>query len=230
MPYYFFHPSDILILIGMVISFVASTILNGTFSKYSNIKSASNMTGAETARRILDSNGLSNVRVIPIRGNLTDHYNPANKTIALSENVINSTSLSAVSVAAHECGHAVQDLQDYKPYLLRSSFVPVVNFGQRLSIPLLMIGYIISFLDFLIPIGLLLFSTTLMFQLITLPVEFNASMRAFKLLEQCNILSSNEVYGSKKVLGAAALTYVAGAISAFLSLLRLMMIYGRRRD
>ena len=229
MPYLGFHPADFLLVIGMVISLIASAKLKGTFAKYSNIRSRSGMTGEQTARLILDSNGLSNVRVIPIGGNLTDHYDPRNKTVALSETVMHSTSIAAVSVAAHECGHAIQDLEDYKPYLLRASFVPIVNIGQSLAIPMIMIGWIISFFSFLVPIGILLFSTAFIFQLITLPVEYNASSRAFELLKEIGILDSSEVNGSKSVLGAAALTYVAGTIAALLSLLRLIAISNSRR-
>ncbi|EHL14714.1 hypothetical protein HMPREF9629_00263 [Peptoanaerobacter stomatis] len=235
MPYYYGFGYDwtfILIIIGGLISMFASGRLKSTFSRYSMIRSASGMTGAQTARVILDANGLSNIRVVPIAGELTDHYDPRNKTISLSQSVMNSTSIAAVSVAAHECGHAVQDLKDYKPYLLRAGIVPIVNIGQNLAMPIFIAGIIFGSFNFLVPIGIGLFSLTLLFQIITLPVEFDASSRAFDLLRECNVLKVQEIDGSKKVLKAAALTYVAGVAASLLSVLRLIIIAnsGRRRD
>lgn len=227
MPIYFDY-TYILVVIGGIISMIASSKMQSTFNKYARIRSASGLTGEQTARMILDSNGLSNVRIIPISGSLTDHYNPTNKTIALSETVINSTSIAAVSVAAHECGHAVQDLRGYTPYLVRAKIVPVVNFASQISIPILMIGLFMSYFNFLLPIGIALFSFTLIFQIVTLPVEFDASFRALDLLLGKGILSNNEIGSSKKVLRAAALTYVAGVITSFLTLLRYIIIYNSR--
>lgn len=228
---FFYDWTIIFVIIGSFIAMMASSSMKSTFAKYSRIRSSSGVTGEDAARAILDRNGLSNVRIVPIGGILTDHYDPRNKTVALSETVINSTSIAAVSVAAHECGHAVQDLQGYFPFNLRSSLVPVVNIGQNLAMPLLILGYIISSFDFLIPIGILMFSTAFIFQVVTLPVEFNASARAFDLLEGVGILNRNEVKSSQKVLRAAALTYVAGVAASLLSLIRIIIIFGgRNRD
>lgn len=230
--YYYFDWTYIFVLIGIIISSLASSRVNSTFRKYSWKMSSSGLTGAQTARKILDANGLSYVRIMPIGGSLTDHYNPKEKTISLSESVIDSNSISAVSVAAHECGHAIQDLIAYQPYLLRSAIVPGVNIASKISIYIMMIGFIISTLRPLVPIGIILFSSTLLFQLVTLPVEFDASNRAFDLLEDQRILSRDEVVYSKKVLNAAALTYVASAVASVLTILRFVILYNnsRRRD
>lgn len=230
--YYYFDWTYIFVIIGIVISAIASSRVNSTFKRYSRTISSSGLTGAETARRILDANGLHYIKIVPVGGSLTDHYNPRDKTISLSEPVMNSNSISAVSVAAHECGHAIQDLQAYQPYLMRSAIVPGVNIASRLSIPIIMIGFFIASLRPLIPIGIILFSSTLLFQLVTLPVEFDASNRAFDLLEDQRILSRQEVQSSQKVLNAAALTYVAAALSTVLTILRFVILYNdtRRRD
>lgn len=227
---FYFDWTYIFVIIGIIISSIASSRVNTTFKRYSRIVSSSKLTGAETARKILDANGLSHIRIKPISGSLTDHYDPREKSISLSEPVMNSNSISAVSVAAHECGHAIQDLVAYQPYLMRSAIVPGVNFANRISIPIIMVGFFISTLRPLVPIGIILFSSTLLFQLVTLPVEFDASNRAFDLLEDQRILSREEVASSKKVLNAAALTYVAAALATVLTILRFVVLYNESRN
>ena len=189
------------------------------------------LTGKEAAEEILRRNGIYDVRVIHIPGNLTDHYNPGNKTLGLSDTVYQSSSVAAVGVAAHECGHAVQHARGYAPLAIRGALVPVANFGSALAWPLILIGLLITGETsvFLINLGILLFSAAVLFQLVTLPVEFNASRRAVDVLGASGMLYPDELSSVKKVLGAAALTYVAGAASAILQLLRLLILTGGRR-
>ena len=210
---------------------IASAKVKTTFNKYSQYRSMSGMTGAQAAQRILNAAGIYDVKVRHVSGSLTDHYNPANKTLNLSDTVCNSTSVAAVGVAAHECGHAIQHAKGYFPLNLRSWFVPIANFGSKLAWPLILIGLFISSesSQLIINAGILLFSFAVIFQLITLPVEFNASRRALVLLEEQGILSQQELPYTKKVLSAAALTYVASAASAILQLLRIIMLFGGRR-
>lgn len=228
----FFDPTMILLLIGTALSLWASARVNSTFAKYSRVRSMTGMTGEEAARRLLNSQGIYDVSVRSVAGNLTDHYDPRNKTVNLSESVYRSTSVAAIGVAAHECGHAIQDNLGYAPLRLRAAFVPVANFGSRLSWPLILLGLILGGSNTLIQIGIWMFVAVVLFQLITLPVEFNASGRAVKLLDQLGILTGQEVGQTRSVLGAAALTYVAAAASAILQLLRLVILFGgnRRRD
>ena len=230
--YYYFDWTYILVLIGVVICMMASGRVNSVFSRYSRMRSHSGMTGREAAERILRRNGIYDVRVIHIPGNLTDHYNPGNKTLGLSDTVYNSSSVAAVGVAAHECGHAVQHLVGYAPLTIRGALVPVANFGSAISWPLILIGLLIhgQMSALLINLGILLFSAAVLFQIVTLPVEFNASGRAVKALESSGMLYPDEISAVKKVLGAAALTYVAGAASMILQLLRLMIIGGRKNN
>lgn len=230
--YYGFDPTIILILIGVAVSALASAKVNGTFNKYAKVRSACGMTGAEVAQRLLHSQGIYDVAVRQVAGNLTDHYDPRTKTVNLSQSVYGATSVAALGVAAHECGHAIQDARNYVPLKLRGAFVPVANLGAQLSWPLILIGLLLGYGgNFLIQLGILLFVCAVLFQIITLPVEFNASARATKLLAETGILSQQEVGGTKKVLGAAALTYVAAALSSVLQLLRLIILFGgRRRD
>lgn len=230
--YYYFDWTYILVLIGVVICMMASGRVNSVFSKYSRMRSHSGMTGREAAERILRRNGIYDVRVIHIPGNLTDHYNPGNKTLGLSDTVYNSSSVAAVGVAAHECGHAVQHSVGYAPLTIRGALVPVANFGSAISWPLILIGLLINgqMSALLIDLGILLFSAAVLFQIVTLPVEFNASGRAVKALESSGMLYPDEISAVKKVLGAAALTYVAGAASMILQLLRLMIIGGRKNN
>lgn len=230
--YYYFDWTYIFVLIGVVICMMASGRVNSVFSRYSRMRSHSGMTGREAAERILRRNGIYDVRVIHIPGNLTDHYNPGNKTLGLSDTVYNSSSVAAVGVAAHECGHAVQHSVGYAPLTIRGALVPVANFGSAISWPLILIGLLINgqMSALLINLGILLFSAAVLFQIVTLPVEFNASGRAVKALESSGMLYPDEISAVKKVLGAAALTYVAGAASMILQLLRLMIIGGRKNN
>lgn len=227
--YGFYDPTIILVLIGAVISMIASARVQSTFQNYSKVRSMSGMTGAEAARRLLNSQGIYDVTVQQVAGQLTDHYDPRNKTLGLSQSVYGSTSVAAIAVAAHECGHAIQDDVEYAPLKLRGAFVPVATFGSQLSLPLILIGFFLGGGgSLLVQVGILLFSMALLFQIITLPVEFNASKRAAVLLEQTGILHGQEVAQTKKVLGAAALTYVAAVAASMLQLLRLVLLFGGR--
>lgn len=228
--YYRFDPTYLLLVIGMLLSLAASSRLKRTFATYSRIRSSSGMTGAQAARRILNSRGLYDVQVFPVSGNLTDHYDPRTRRVCLSQASYNQTSLAAVGVAAHECGHAVQHAENYGPLNLRSSLVPVANLGSTLAWPLFLIGLIFSMRP-LLTAGIVLFSAAVLFQLVTLPVEYNASDRALRLLTETGILGSDEVRGSRKVLSAATLTYVAALAGSVLQLLRLIILAGgRNRD
>ena len=227
MYYYGIDPTYILLIIGMLLSLAASAKLKSTFAIYRRIESASGMTGAEAAQRILRNAGVYDVRIEPIRGELTDHYDPRTKTVRLSEPIYNKTSLAAVGVAAHECGHAIQHATNYAPLNLRSAIVPIANLGSTLSWPLFLAGLVMSFRP-LLTAGILLFSAAVLFQLVTLPVEINASSRALKLLNADGILAPQEVRGAKKVLTAAALTYVAALAGSILQLLRLLILAGGR--
>lgn len=217
----------LLLVAGMVLSLIASAKLKRTFSVYCRIPSASHMTGAQTAQRILTMAGLSDVQVCPVSGQLTDHYDPRSRTVRLSESVYGQTSLAAVGVAAHECGHAVQHHESYAPLRWRSAIVPIANFGSGLSWPVFVVGLVTS-LRPLIYIGIILFMGAVLFQLVTLPVELNASARALRLLTEDGILTGEEVPGARKVLGAAALTYVAALASSILQLVRLFILAGGR--
>ena len=229
---FFYDWTYILVLIGAVICMIASANVKSTYKKFSTYRSMTNMTGAQVAERLLRSAGLHDVRVGQVAGELSDHYNPATKVVNLSDSVYGSTSVAAIGVAAHECGHAIQHAKGYFPLNLRTWFVPVANFGSKLAWPLILIGlFITSDTGILfINIGIIAFSLAVLFQLVTLPVEFNASSRALVLLEDCGILSESELPSTKKVLSAAALTYVASAASGILQLLRLVLLTnGRRR-
>ena len=229
---YGFDPTIVLVLIGVVISLWAQSRVTSTYNKYSKVRSYSGMTGADAALRLLHSQGIYDVSVRPVAGNLTDHYDPRTKVVNLSESVYRSTSIAALGVAAHECGHAMQHNEGYAPLQLRSTLVPIANFGSRLSWPMILIGVMLGGLGSpLCQIGILMFSLAVLFQLVTLPVEFNASNRAVKLLDSLGILSGEEIRGTRSVLNAAAWTYVAAAASSMLQLLRLIILYGgRRRD
>ena len=228
---FYYDPTYVMVLIGVVICMLASANVNRTFQKYSRIRSHSGMTGREAAERLLHANGIYDVTVQHVAGNLTDHYDPRNKTLNLSDSTYASTSVAAIGVAAHECGHAVQHANGYAPLKIRGSLVPVANFGSTLAWPLILIGFLIqgNASVLLINLGILLFSAAVLFQIVTLPVEFNASSRALKSLETNGILYTEEVVDTRKVLRAAALTYVASAASAILQLLRLILISGGRR-
>ena len=232
MPYgyygYYFDPTYILIIIAAIISLIAQWRVNSAFSKYSRVASMSGMTGAQATRMILQSNGINDVSVQRISGKLTDHYNPSTKVLNLSESVYGSTSVAAIGVAAHECGHAIQHARGYFPLSLRTALVPVANIGSQLSWVFIIVGAILSFNQTLITIGIIMFSAAVLFQLVTLPVEFNASARALEQLESNGILYRDEVSQTRKVLSAAALTYVAAAATAILQLLRLIILFGGR--
>lgn len=229
---YGMDPTMILVLIGVVITMWAQWRVNSAFSKYARIRSRSGMTGAEAAQRLLRSQGIYDVRVQRVSGSLTDHYDPRTKTVNLSDDVYSVSSVAAIGVAAHECGHAIQDNVGYVPLRIRGNLVPVANIGSRLSWPLILIGLLISGLGSpLVEIGIIMFSLAVLFQLVTLPVELDASARAVRLLDAEGILAGDEVSGTRKVLHAAALTYVAAAASSILQLLRLVILFGgRRRD
>lgn len=216
----------ILIAIGAIISMIASWNVNNTFKKYSNVGNSRGLTAQDVAQSILSSSGINDVRIEPVRGNLTDHYSPTEKVLRLSETVYGSTSVAALGVAAHECGHAIQHKIGYIPLGLRNVAVPLANFGSKLSWPVILIGLALGY-NGLAQIGVLLFLGVVFFQLITLPVEFNASSRALQILEKDSILSGNELSSAKSVLTAAALTYVAAMINSVLQLLRLIMIANR---
>ena len=230
--YYYYDWTYILVVIGAVICIAASARVKNVFARYSRVRSHSGMTGREAAEQILHRNGIYDVQVTHIAGNLTDHYNPGNKTLGLSDTVYNSTSVAAIGVAAHECGHAVQHARGYVPLSIRGALVPVANIGSMAAWPLIVIGLFMNGQTalFLINLGIFLFSAAVLFQIVTLPVEFNASNRAVKVLESSGMLYPDEVGSVKKVLGAAALTYVASAASMILQLLRLMIIGGRKRN
>ena len=228
---YYFDPTWILVIIGAVLSMAASAKVNSTFSKYSKVRSMTGMTGEDAAKRLLNSQGIYDVTVRPVKGQLTDHYDPRTKTVNLSESVFHSTSVAAIGVAAHECGHAMQDNVGYVPLKLRGAIVPVANIGSQAAFPLIIIGVLIGGMGSpLVNIGLILFSLAVIFQLITLPVELNASRRAITLLDQVGILGGQEVNQTRKVLGAAALTYVAALAASVLQRLRLVILFGGRRD
>lgn len=221
-----------LVLIGAVLSMLASAKVNSTFNKYSRVRSASGMTGAEAAQRILHQNGIYDVAVEHVRGNLTDHYDPKNKVLRLSDATYASDSVAAVGVAAHECGHALQHNVGYLPLRIRSAIVPAANIGSKLGIPIILLGVILGSNYFLIELGIWVFSLAVLFQIVTLPVEFNASNRAMVMMERYGILGGDELRSTRKVLSAAAMTYVAAAASSILQLLRLVLLFGgnRRRD
>lgn len=230
-PMFYFDPTYIFVLIGLIICLAASAKMRSTFSKYSRVRNHWGMTGREAAEQVLHRAGIYDVRVEHISGNLTDHYDPRSKVLRLSDATYNSTSVAAVGVAAHECGHAVQHATGYVPLKLRSSLVPAANFGSSIAWPLILIGLLINgqssalFLN----LGILAFSLAVLFQIVTLPVEFNASSRALHLLSGNGMLYEDEVRSVRKVLTAAALTYVAGAASSILQLLRIIVLSNSRR-
>ena len=224
--YYYYDPTYMLIVISALISLFAQFLVNSRFSKYSRVRSRSGMTGAQAAERILQSQGIYDVAIQRVSGKLTDHYDPRNKTLNLSDAVYASTSVAAVGVAAHECGHAIQHARGYAPLSFRSALVPVANIGSQLSWLFIILGIFFGGSHTLIMIGILMFSAAVLFQLVTLPVEFNASGRSLKLLSETGILQKDEVSDTRKVLSAAALTYVAAATTAVLQLLRLLRLFG----
>lgn len=234
---YYFDPTYFLVLIGAVLCMWASAKVKSTYAKYERVRSRSGMTGAEAAARILQMSGIRDVQIQHVAGDLTDHYDPRKKVLRLSDTVYGSTSVAAIGVAAHECGHALQHQQGYAPLKLRSLLVPAANLGSKLGLPLVILGLALG-LSFELPgggyfslaqIGIWIFSFAVLFQVVTLPVEFNASGRALRMLGDYGILNGDEVDDCKHVLGAAALTYVAAAASSILQLLRLILLNNRRR-
>lgn len=220
----------ILVLIGAVLSIAASAKVKSTFNKYAKVRSMTGMTGAEAAKRLLYHAGITDVRIEHIHGNLTDHYDPRNKVLRLSDATYGSNSVAAIGVAAHECGHAIQHKEGYFPLQLRSTLVPVANIGSKLGLPIIIMGVIFSYNYTLIQIGIWVFALAVAFQIVTLPVELNASSRAVRLLDQLGILAGREVGDCKKVLGAAAFTYVAAAAASVMQLLRLIILFGGGRN
>ena len=233
MGYYYWDPTYILVVIGAVICMIASARVKGTFNKYSQLRSMSGMNGAQVALRVLQAAGIYDVQVRHVSGSLTDHYDPRTKTANLSDPVYNATSVAALGVAAHECGHAIQHAKSYAPLSIRSALVPIANFGSMLAWPVILIGLLFNTRSsgLIIDIGILLFSAAVLFQLVTLPVEFDASRRALVMLRTQGILADDELKYTRRVLKSAALTYVASAAAAILQLLRIILITnGRRRD
>ncbi|MBS7009313.1 zinc metallopeptidase [Anaerostipes sp.] len=227
---FFYNPTNFLILIGVVITLIASAKMNSAFKRYSKVRSHTGLTGAQAATRILNDSGIYDVVVERVSGNLTDHYDPRSKVLRLSDATYNATSVAAIGVAAHECGHAMQDKEAYAPLKIRGSLVPAANIGSNLSWVFIILGIFLGANQTLLNIGILLFSLAVIFQLVTLPVEFNASSRALKALKGSAMMYDDELEDTRKVLSAAALTYVASAASAILSLLRLVILYGGGRD
>lgn len=239
MPYYYFDWTYVVLVIPCIIlSLIASARVNSTFKRYSTQYSYRRLTGAEAAQRVLNSNGIRNVRIERISGKLTDHYDPTANVIRLSDSVYDNTSTAAIGVACHEAGHAVQYAQGYAPIKLRAAIIPVTNFGSKLAMPLILIGLLLSALGstsyILVYLGIACFGLSLIFQLITLPVEFDASRRAMSAIEQGGLLTEEEQRGARKTLQAAAMTYVAATAVALAQLLRLLIIFGggnrRRRN
>ena len=241
MPYYyygFYWTYVYLVLPCVLLSLWASANVNSTFKKYSKQYSQRRLTGAEAAQRVLSANGVHGVRIEKVSGNLTDHYDPRTNVIRLSDNVFGNTSTAAIGVACHEAGHAVQYAEGYFPIKVRAAIIPVTNFGSKLAMPLILLGILFSAFsymgDTLVYLGIACFGLSLVFQLVTLPVEFNASRRAIQSIEQGNMLTEEEQKGARKTLRAAALTYVAATATALAQLLRLLVIFGgnnrRRRD
>ena len=228
--YYGFDPLYFLIIISVVIAMVAQYKVKSTYSKYSRVRSDLGLTGAQAAQKILNMNGIYDVSIQHIAGDLTDNYNPRNKVLSLSDAVYNSTSIAAIGVAAHECGHAIQHDVGYAPLLIRNTIAPVVNIASSLSWIFIAAGLFFGMSPTLIDVGIIMFSLAVLFELITLPVEFNASGRALTILSDSGMLYPDETAGAKKVLSAAAMTYVASALTAVLQLLRLIMLFGRRSD
>ena len=233
--YYFDWTYLILVLPAIILAVAAQGKVSSTFNKYSKVQSHIGITGAEAARRIMEQNGIYDVSVERVSGNLTDHYDPSRKVLRLSDNVYSSSSIAAIGVAAHETGHAIQHARNYAPLSLRSLMVPLANIGSSLAMPLILLGILFSFSsrmgDSLITLGIILFGLSVVFTVITLPVEFNASKRADACLDESRILYSDEIDGVKKVLGAAAMTYVASTAVALANFIRLIVIFGgRRRD
>lgn len=219
----------LLTILAFLITITAQIFVNGSYSKTRKIKNKHNLTGEEVARTILDKNGLRNVQIEEVHSTLGDHYDPATKTVRLSSDIYHNTSIASASVAAHECGHAIQDKDDYTFLRIRHTLIPIVNFSSYAGYIAIVIGCIFSSIN-LIWVGILTEIIILLFQLVTLPVEFNASSRALKQLEELNLLEKSEIKYSRKMLGAAAMTYVASVAAAVLEILRLLLIFNKNND
>ena len=234
-PYYygFDWTYVVLVLPCLLLSLWASANVNSTFKRYAKQFSSRRITGADAARRVLSANGVHGVRIDRVSGNLTDHYDPKTNVIRLSDSVYDSTSTAAIGVACHEAGHAVQYAESYAPIKLRAAIIPITNFGSKLAMPLILLGILCTFLGefstILVYLGIAAFGFSLVFQLVTLPVEFNASRRAMRAIEEANILTDEEQKGARKTLTAAAMTYVAATAVALAQLLRLIVLFGGRR-
>lgn len=234
---YFYYGFDwtylVIVIPCVLLAMIASSRVNSTFKRYSTQISSRRITGAEAAQRVLSGNGIRNVRIERISGNLTDHFDPKTNTIRLSDNVYDSASTAAIGVACHEAGHAVQYAENYFPIRIRTAIIPITNFGSKLAMPLILIGILLSALGYLsytlVYLGIGCFAFSLIFQLITLPVEFNASRRALKTIDESNLLTDEERVGAKKTLSAAAMTYVAAVAVSLAQLLRLILLFGGRR-
>ena len=225
----FWDSTYLIILPAIIFALIAQIKVKSTFSKYSNEHNQHGYTAREVARKILDDNGLYNIQIENVSGNLTDHYDPSANVIRLSDTVYNSTSVAAIGVAAHEVGHAIQHAQGYTPIKIRQAIIPITQIGSNLAVPLVLVGMLFSALDWLIPVGIFLYAGVVLFQALTLTVEFNASSRTLKTLDENVILYKSEVKMAKKVLSAAAMTYVAAMFSALMSLLRLILLSNRGR-
>ena len=233
--YYGFDTTYLLLVLPCILlSLWASSSVNSTFKKYSQHRSSRGITGADAARRVLQANGVTGVRIEQVDGNLTDHYDPRDNVIRLSQSVHSSTSVAAIGVAAHEAGHAVQYAQRYAPIHLRAAIIPITNLGSKLAMPLILLGLLFNAASemsyFFVYAGIACFGLSLVFQLITLPVEFNASRRAISTIDDAGILTHEEQIGAKRTLRAAAMTYVAATAVALAQLLRLITLFGRRRN
>ena len=239
MPYYYYGfdwTYLVIVLPCLILSMLASSSVNSTFNKYAKVNSIRRLTGADAAQRVLSANGVRGVRIERVSGNLTDHYDPKTNVIRLSDSVYGSTSVAAIGVAAHEAGHAVQYAQNYGPIKVRAAIIPITNLGSKLAMPLILAGIVLSFLgtfsNTLVYLGILAFSLSIVFQLVTLPVEFNASRRAMEAIETAGLLTHEEQQGARKTLKAAAMTYVAATAVAVAQVVRLLVLFGgrRRRD
>ncbi len=232
-PYYFgsmyFDKTYFLVIIGVIISMIAQANIQKAFNKYSKIKSKKNITGYQAAKYILDTNSYNDISIKKIGGSLSDYFNPATKEVALSGDSFTDTSIASIAVAAHECGHVIQYKEGYAPLRIKSLLVPAVNFGSKLAFPVILLGIFLS-QQRLLDLGLILFSLALIFQLVTLPVEFDASRRAIRVIDESGMLHGEELDGAKAMLKAAAFTYVAATLSTALQLLRLFLLYGNRNN
>jgi len=224
---FLFDPTFILIIPVLILSFYAQSKVKNSYNKFNKVKSSTNLTGAEAAEKILNRNGVSNITIKKIGGTLTDHFDPRSNVVSLSEEVYNKSTVSSISIAAHEIGHVLQHQTDYTPIKIRSAILPVASFGSKAAFPLFLIGFLFQ-TRFLMDLGIIFFAGALLFHLVTLPVEFNASHRAYSELSNGILVRENELRGTKKVLNAAALTYVASTLMALVQLLRLIILRGYR--